>query len=155
MTPETELRKMLKVAGKAARTHSETLEYLESVEKALARSIKARELLRISAQGWSDLHEKVAKQLATVTDARDATIKRLTARLLDVSARRDDFLQEITALHLEDTQRKDCDECGGTGTTEDTVLANYPSRLDPMTPAEETVTVTCEECLGTKKEWGV
>ena len=64
------------------------------------------------------------------------------------------FLQEITFLHGEYVDT-DCENCDGAGTTTDTVLANYPSRLDPMVPAEETVTVTCEVCLGTKKEWGI
>ena len=128
--------------------------YLESVEKSLARSVKARDLLSKSAKGWSDLHEKVTKKLDTITYARDATIKRLTAQLLDMTARRDDFLTEITDLHREYVET-DCDECNGTGSTTDTVLANYPCSWDPMTPAEETVTVVCETCLGTKKEWGV
>jgi len=61
----------------------------------------------------------------------------------------------ITDLHREYVE-KDCDECNGVGTTTDTVLSrNQSCSWDPMTPAEESVTVTCETCLGTKKEWGV
>ena len=132
-SPDAVLHEMLSHARNKASTNAESL---ATVEKALARSVKARDLLSKSAKGWSDLHEKVTRQLATVTEQRD------------------EFLVEITDLHREYVE-KDCDECNGKGTVEDTILANYPSRLDPMVPAEETVTVTCDVCLGTKKEWGV
>jgi hypothetical protein len=62
------------------------------------------------------------------------------------------LMDEIRSLHLEYVEEK-CENCRGYQLVEETVLCNYPSRLDPMTPAEETIEVPCPDCDATGRVW--
>lgn len=79
--------------------------------------------------------------------------RHLERRANGLQAERDDFLEEIRALHTEYVDA-DCVTCDGMGEYLDTVVENYPSARDPYQPAETEKMVTCPDCLGTKKEWG-
>ncbi len=133
--PDAPPRTMLKAESERLQSYAEFRKSKEKLQRALAKSLRSSKLIEESAAGWMNRHEQAVKDLESVTSERD------------------DFLREITDLHREYVE-KDCDTCDGKGTTTDTVLANYPC-WDRLAPAEETVTVTCETCLGTCKDWGV
>ena len=107
-------------------------------------------MTRIIPADWTDLEGSLQLQL----DDAKQTIEGLDRQLKAADALCETFLEEIKDLHRE-YQPDDCKGCGGTGTVMDTVLCDYPSRLDPMVPAEKQVEIDCEDCLGTGKEWGV
>lgn len=92
-------------------------------------------------------NERLRAQVA----AMPAEIARQTKALRD---ERDHFLETITDLHREHAE-KDCPGCDGTGEVEVSVTCNYPSAHDAFVPAERMELDTCEDCLGTGKEWGI
>ena len=108
-----------------------------------------RQILMASPER-TEAEESFIQQLKTATSDN----RTLLARVWELEEQNKHFLTEIIDLHRE-YQKTDCPGCDGKGWTVETQLCDYPSRLDPMTPAEEEVDVTCEDCCGSGKEWGV
>ncbi len=81
--------------------------------------------------------------------------KHLRGEVEELHAKCAEYLAEIKALHHEfrGYYLDDCKDCDGKGEVEEVVTCDYPSRLDPMQPAEETIIVKCPRCHGTKMEW--
>ncbi len=104
---------------------------------------------------WRDCLQENARLRAEVAGL-PLELERRTKNLRgEVEELRDtcvEFLDEIIALHLEYV-KADCDECMGVGKVGRVVVCDYPSRLDPMQPAEETIVIDCPRCHGTKMEW--
>jgi hypothetical protein len=99
---------------------------------------------------FTDLERNQMAQIHFLTSDLAAAKAATKSALSD----RDNFLEEIKAFHLE-YGKEDCTTCDGKGEVEVSVTCDYPSARDPMVPAERMELDTCEDCLGTGKEWGI